>query len=161
MRGVLAIGLLGGLLYLGSKLWSAKKIGDKSIVRTQKPRISKISLAGLTVATDLYVDNPTNGTVRVSKPVVTFSSGGNYIASSVPSQDMFEIKPLSQSSLGTTEVEIPWTALTPYISGLLSRIPAIAANTDTNLQSLNIPLEYSYSLYVNDLYYQSAPEKVA
>jgi hypothetical protein len=161
MRGVLAIGLLGGLLYLGSRLWSAKKIGDKSIVRTQKPRISKISLAGLTVATDLYVDNPTNSTVRVSKPVVTFSSGGNYIASSVPSQDMFDIEPLSQSSLGTTEVEIPWTALTPYISGLLSRIPAIAANTDTNLQSLNIPLEYSYSLYVNDLFYQSAPEKVA
>lgn len=160
MRGVLAIGLLGGLLYLGSRIWSAKKIGDKSIVRTQKPRISKITLAGLTVATDLFVDNPTNAVVQVSKPVVTFSSAGNYIASSIPSQEMFSIEPLSQSSLGTTEVEIPWTALTPYITGLLNQIPAIASSTNTSLNSLNIPLEYSYSLYVNDLFYQSAPESI-
>ena len=160
MRSVLAIGLIGGLLYLGSRAFSAKKLSDKSVVRTLNPRIQKITMAGLIIATDIRVDNPTNASVQVTKPVITLSSGGNYVASSVPSRDQFTIAPLSQTSLGITEVEIPWNALTPYISNLVSRIPNLIGRQNTSIESLNLPLEYAYSVYVNGLFYESTPERL-
>lgn len=161
MRGILTIGLIGGLLFLSTRAWGAVKLGQRAVVRTLNTRISKITLAGLTLATDLFVDNPTNGSVQVTRPVVTFLSGGKYIASSVPSKELFTISPLNQTSLGTVKVDISWSALTPYIANLISRIPALARNTNTSLKDLNLPLEYKYSLYVNDLFYESTPQPLA
>jgi hypothetical protein len=158
MRGVLTIGIIGGLLYLGSRVMSAKKLSDKSVVRTLNPRIATISFSGITLSTDVYVDNPTNGSVQVSKPVITFTSGGKYIASSVPTRQMFTIAPMSQTSLGTIQVEIQWNVLTPYISNLVSRISALTQKNNVSFKALDMPLEYYYSVYVNDLYYESSPE---
>ncbi|WP_421752496.1 hypothetical protein [Croceimicrobium sp.] len=160
MRSIVAIGLIGGLLYWGSRAFSAKRLSDKSVVRTLNPRIAKITLAGVTLATDIYVDNPTNGSVQITKPVITISTAGKYVASSVPTRDQYTIAPLKQTSLGVAQVEIPWSALTPYISNLVSRIPALVRGGNTSIQSLNLPLEYRYSVYVNDIFYESNPERL-
>ena len=160
MRGVIVIGLIGGLLLWGSRALAAKRLSDKSVVRTLNPRIAKITLTGITFATDIYVDNPTNVSVQVTKPVITITTGGKYVASSVPARDEFTIAPLNQTSLGVAQVEVPWSALTPYISNLVSRIPALVRDSNTSFQSLNLPLEYRYSVYVNDIFYESTPERL-
>lgn len=160
MRSVLAIGILGGLLYWGSRALSAKRLSDKSVVRTLNPRIAKITFTGITLAADIYVDNPTNVSVQITKPVITISTGGKYVASSVPTRDQYTIAPLNQTSLGVAQVEVPWSALTPYISNLVSRIPALVRGGNTSIQSLNLPLEYRYSVYVNDIFYESTPERL-
>jgi len=160
MRNALTIGLIGGLLYLGSRAWGAKRLSDKSNVRAQNPRISKISLSGISLTTDVLVDNPTNASVSITKPVITFSSGGNYIASSVPSRETFSIAPLQQTPLGSVQVDVPWSALAPYIANLMSRIPALTQNNSAKIESLGMPLEYSYSVYVNGLLYESQPERL-
>lgn len=161
MKNVLIIGLIGGLLYLGSKALSAKKLSDKSIVRTRNPRIAKINLSGIRLATDLFIDNPTNNSIQITKPVITFTSGGKYIASSIPSKEQFTISAMNQTSLGTIEVEIPWSALTPFISNLLTRIPGLVQSGNATITSLNMPFEYHYSLYINGLFYESQPEILA
>lgn len=161
MKNLLAIGLIGGLLYLGSRVLGAKRLGDRSVVRTLNARIAKVTLQGITLAADIFIDNPTNTGVRVSKPVVTVSTAGKYLASSVPSRDVYTIAALSQTSLGTTEIEISWSTLSPFISSVLSQWRSLIGKQNLNLQSLNIPLEYSYSLYVNDLFYQSDPQPLA
>lgn len=160
MRSIVAIGLIGGLLYWGSRALSAKRLSDKSVVRTLNPRIAKITFAGITLATDLFVDNPTHVSVQITKPVITISTGGKYMASSVPTREQYTIAPLSQTSLGTVQVEIPWSELTPYISNLVSRIPALVRGGNSSIQSLNLPLEYRYSVYVNDIFYESNPERL-
>jgi hypothetical protein len=41
MKNILAIGLIGGLLYLGSRVLGAKRLSDRSIVRTLNARIAR------------------------------------------------------------------------------------------------------------------------
>ncbi|CAN0071697.1 unnamed protein product, partial [Chrysoparadoxa australica] len=157
---VLLIGLFGGAIYLGTRLLGAKRLSEKSIVRTLNPPIAKITFSGITVATDVVVDNPTNSSVQITKPVIKISSNGNYLASSIPEKGVINIAPIGQTSLGTVTVDIPWSALTPFISGLISRIPGLVSKNNLDSNSLGIPMEYSYSLYVNNLFYESAPTKL-
>ncbi len=55
---------------------AGKEVGDNSIVRALNPRIVKTDNNGLVVRFDMAVDNPTNTSVRLSKPVITLSRSG-------------------------------------------------------------------------------------
>lgn len=158
MKNILAIGLIGGLLYLGSRVLGAKRLSDRSVVRTLNARVARVSLQGITLAADIFIDNPTNTSVKVTKPVVTVTTNGKYIASSVPTRDQYTIAPLSQTSLGTTEVQITWNTLSPYLSGMVNQLRNLIGQSNISPQSLRIPLEYYYTVYVDDLFYQSNPE---
>ena len=164
MKNLIAIGLVGGLLFFGSRILGAKRISDKSVVRTLNPRIHKVDVSGIIVRTELAVDNPTSDAITVTKPVITLTSNGKYLASSVPENKTIPIKPLSQTSLDTAEITIPWTSLTGYMSNLIAKIPALIASFKStgklSFSSIAIPLEYKYSTYVNDLYFESIPEKL-
>jgi hypothetical protein len=157
VKNFLLIGLIGGALYLGSRMLGAKRLGDKSIVRALNPKISKITMAGISLSTDVVVDNPTNSSVQITKPVIKLSSNGNYLASSVPEKGILNISPIGQSNLGTITIDIPWSALTPFISGLINKIPSLIGKKNVETKTLGVPLEYSYSLYVNNLFYESTP----
>jgi len=158
MKNILAIGLIGGLLYLGSRVLGAKRLSDRSIVRTLDARIARVTLQGITLAADIYIDNPTNTSVQVTKPVVTVTSKGKYIASSIPSREQFTIAPLSQTTLGTTEIDISWSTLSPYVSGMIGQLRSLIGQNNLSPQSLRLPLEYYYTVYVDNLFYQSNPE---
>lgn len=160
MRQLFAIGLIGGLFYLGTRVLGAKRLSERSVVRTLNPRIAKVNFNGLQVAAEVVIDNPTNTKLKVSQPVVTLTTGGEYLASSVPQQKVFTIAPLSQSSLGTTLIELSWSSLTPYVSGLVRQIPALVGRGNLSFKSLNIPLEYHYSAYVDDIFYQSPSQSL-
>ena len=71
MKNLLAIGITGTLLYLGFKAFGLNRFNVYSVVRTLNPRITKVTLTGLSLATDISIDNPTNTSLKVSKPVVT------------------------------------------------------------------------------------------
>lgn len=157
MRNVLLVGLVGGVIYLGAKLFGAKRLSDKSVVRTLNPRIHKVTFSGISLATDIVVDNPTNASVQITKPVIKLLSKGKYLASSVPEQGIITISPIGQTSLGTILIEVPWMALTPLISNLVNKIPQMVANKSFDLKSLGVPLEYNYTMYVNNLFYESSP----
>lgn len=161
MKNLWVIGITGILLFLGFKAFGLKQFNVYSVVRTLNTRIAKVTLAGLSLATDIAIDNPTSTSLNVSKPVVTITTGGKYAASSVPSRETFTIAPHTRSSIGTIEIEIPWTSLTPYIADLISRIPSLIGKSNQSPAALDLPMEYYYTVYVNDLFYQSNPEKIA
>jgi len=164
MKDFLVIGIIGVALFYGSRILGAKKIGDKSVVRALNPRISKTDGNGLVIRFDIAVDNPTNTTVRLSKPVITLTSKGKYMVSSVPENKFYNIGPLSQTSLEFAEITIPWMTLSSYLANILTRIPALLKTYQTTgrlgFESLAIPLEYKYSSYVNDLFYESPLTKI-
>jgi hypothetical protein len=159
MKDLLIIGIIGAALYYGTRVMSAKKVGDKSIVRAFNPRIVKTDNNGIVVRFDVAVDNPTNTSVRLSRPVITISSQGKYLVSSIPESRFFQIAPLSQSSLDSADITIPWVSLSGYLADILVRIPSLLKSFQQtgrlDFQQLAIPLEYKYSTYVNDLYYES------
>jgi hypothetical protein len=161
MKNLLAIGITGTLFYLGFRAFGLNRFNVYSVVRTLNPRITKVTLTGISLATDISIDNPTNTNLKVSNPVVTITTGGRYAASSVPTTETFTIAPQTRSALGTIEVEVPWSSLTPYIANLVSRIPSLIGKTNQSPAALDLPMEYYYTVYVNDLFYQSSPEKIA
>jgi len=164
MNKLLAIGLVGGLLYLSSRIVGLKRISDKSVVRTLNPRIHKADINGLIIQADIALDNPTNTAIKVTKPVITVTTNGKYLASSVPQARQFTIAPQTQTSLEVAEISIPWMSLTGYIGSLFTKIPGLIAsyraNGKLNLSSLAIPMEYKYSTYINDVFYESPAEKI-
>ena len=164
MNKVIAMGLSVGLLLLGSRLWGLKRISDNSVVRTLNPRIHKVDISGITVRMEVAVDNPTKDSITVTKPVIILTSGGNYLASSVPENKVYTIQSLAQTSLETAEISIAWTSLTAYMSSLVSKVPSlISAYKSTGkleFSTLAIPLEYKYSTYVDGNPYESTPEKL-
>ena len=52
MKNLLAIGITGTLLYLGFKAFGLNRFNVYSVVRTLNPRITKVTLTGLSLATE-------------------------------------------------------------------------------------------------------------
>jgi hypothetical protein len=164
MNPWLILGVVGGAVVVGVKLFQAQRLSAKSVVRTLNPRIHKADLQGLALRMEIVVDNPTNASLRVSKPVVTLMTGGRFVASSPPSNQTYEIRPLASTQMDTIEIVIPWMALTGYLTSIAMRIPQLVAQHratgQLSFQALAVPLEYRYSLYVGDFYYESPIERL-
>jgi hypothetical protein len=164
MNKLLTLGIIGGLIYLSTRLVGLKRISDNSVVRTLNPRIHKADTNGLVIITDIELDNPTNTAISITKPVITLSTGGKYLASSVPQTKTFTIAPQTQTSLEVAEISIPWMSLTGYIGSLITKIPSILTSYNQSgkldFKALAIPLEYKYSTYINNMYYESPVQKI-
>jgi LEA14-like dessication related protein len=165
MNKLLTIGIAGGLVYGAYKLIQMKSTSGKIVSSLSNPRIHKLDLSGLVFRTEIKIQNPTQSSITVTKPVVTLSTNGNPITNSNPENKTITIKPLATTSLGTIELTLPWTTLLGYVSGIITKVPAILAaykNKDmkTVKANLNIPIEMKYSLYANNIFYESAPQKI-
>lgn len=67
--------------------------------------------------------------------------------------------------MDTIELEVGWTVLGTYITGIIKKIPdLISAYKSGNLNNLakvmGIPLEMTFSTYSNGIFYQSTPTKI-
>ena len=58
MKNLLAIGITGTLLYLGFKAFGLNRFNVYSVVRTLNPRITKVTLTGLSLARRVWQPNP-------------------------------------------------------------------------------------------------------
>lgn len=159
MNKVLLFTAAGGALLWISRMLSAKQMSDKSLVRIHRPRISKTNWYGVAIVLDAQVDNPTNKSVVFTSPVVTITSNGQFVASTTPSRTSFKIEALSRNELSSIEVVLSWSSLLRYTGGLLSKFQNLPEGQRT-LENLAIPLEYSYSTYVNGILYESPIERI-
>jgi hypothetical protein len=163
MNKLLTIGIAGGLIYGAFKLIKMKNTSGKIVSALSNPRIHKVDLSGIAFRTEIKIQNPTKSSITVTKPVVTLSTKGNPITNNSPEAKTFTIKPLATTNLGTIELTIPLTTLLSYASGIkIKNIVAAFKKKDMKAlgAALNIPLEMKYSLYANNIFYESAPQKI-
>jgi len=165
MNKWLKIGIAGGLVLGAIKLFKMKTVSEKMVSNLSNPRIHKVDLTGLYFRTEIKIQNPTKNSMTITKPAVTLTTNGKYITSNSPEQKEIIIKPLTTTDIDTIELNIGWTALAGYVTGIVSKSPAIiAAFKKKDLKSiataLAIPLEMKYSLYANGLFYESEPQKI-
>ncbi len=161
MNKLLKIGIFGGLTLGVAWLFKLKTMSGKLISSLSNPRIHKVDLNGIAFRTEIKLQNPTKNSMTITKPVVTMTSNGSNVSSSNPESKSYTIKPLSVTMIDTIELVIPWTS----ISGVLTKIPALiaaykAGKAKSILKELAIPLEMSYSLYADGLFYESDPQKL-
>jgi len=163
MNKLLTIGIAGGLIYGAFKLIKMKNTSGKIVSALSNPRIHKVDLSGIAFRTEIKIQNPTKSSITVTKPVVTLLTKGNPITNSSPEAKTFAIKPLATTNLGTIELTIPITTLLGYVSGIkIKDVVAAFKKKDTKAigAALNMPLEMKYSLYANNIFYESAPQKI-
>jgi LEA14-like dessication related protein len=165
MNKWLKIGIAAGLVLGAIKLFKMKKVSEKMVSNLSNPRIHKVDLSGIAFRTEIKIQNPTKNSMTITKPAVTLTTNGKYITSNSPEQKTITIKPLTTTDIDTIELNIGWTTLAGYVTGIIPKVPQIvAAFKKKDLKSiataLAIPLEMKYSLYANGIYYESEPEKL-
>ncbi|NCC88622.1 MAG: hypothetical protein EOM05_12315 [Clostridia bacterium] len=165
MNNLIKIGIGGGLLFGLWKLLQMKKVSEKVVTALSNPRIHKVDLKGLAIRTEININNPTKGSVKITKPVVTLYSDNKYITSTKPESKEFIIKPLATTTLDTIEIVVPWTSLSSYVIELITKIPQLVdafktKNMSKFGQALAMPLEMKYSLYANGIYFESETQKI-
>lgn len=165
MSKIVKIGIFAGIGLLLAKLIRWKTATDMLNFNLSNPRIHSIDLKGIHFRTEIAVHNPTKVKVTVTKPIITLTSNGKFLASSSPQNKSFTFQPLATSMIDTTEIILPWTALGSYTLNIISKFSQIkAAFTSKNLKQLGaligIPIEMSYTLYSGNLFYQSPTQKL-
>jgi len=165
MNNWLKIGIAGGLVLGAIKLFKMKTISEKMVSNLSNPRIHKVDLSGIYFRTEIKIQNPTKNSMTITKPAVTLTTNNKYITSNSPEQKEIVIKPLTTTDIDTIELNIGWTTLAGYVTGIVGKAPTIiAAFKKKDLKgiasALAIPLEMKYSLYANGLFYESEPQKI-
>lgn len=165
MNRWMKIGIAGGLVLGAIKLFKMKTVSEKMVSNLSNPRIHKVDLKGIAFRTEIKIQNPTKNSMTITKPAVTLTTNGKYITSNGPEQKQIIIKPLTTTDIDTIELNIGWASLAGYVTGIISKVPAIlAAYKKKDLKgiaaALSIPIEMKYSLYANGLFYESAPQKI-
>jgi hypothetical protein len=165
MNKWLKIGIAGGLVLGAVKLFKMKTVSEKMVSNLSNPRIHKIDLSGIYFRTEIKIQNPTKNSMSITKPAVTLTTNGKYITSNSPEQKEITIKPLTTTDIDTIELNIGWSTLAGYVTGIIGKAPTIiSAFKKKDLKSiataLAIPIEMKYSLYANGLFYESELQKI-
>lgn len=115
--------LIGSATYLAYKMLAMYQLSNE--VSTTVDKVSfKLDTKdlGLQISVACSVDNPTNESVNISRPVVTLKIAGTGFATQ-PNSERYTIRPLSRSSVGTYSFFISWSDLGNY---LLRAAPKLA-----------------------------------
>jgi hypothetical protein len=165
MNKVIGFSIFGLLVYGAIRIAKVNSVAEQITTTLIKPRIHKVSFSGMTFRSEVEINNPTPGSISLSKPVITLTSKGKKLTQSRSEDKVVTIEPLSVTNMDTIELEVGWTVLGTYITGIIKKIPdLISAYKSGNLNNLakvmGIPLEMTFSTYSNGIFYQSTPTKI-
>lgn len=165
MKNILKVGIITGVGLLLAKIIRWKTSTEMMNFQLSNPRIHSVDLQGIHFRTEIAVQNPSKIKVRVTKPVITLTTNGKFLANSLPQNKEFTIEPLTTSMIDTIEIILSWTALGSYTINIITKFSQVkAAFVNKDLRKLGsllgIPLEMSYTLYSGNILIKSQPQKL-
>ena len=165
MNKLVGITLGAAAIYGIVRLLKMQNVSDQTTILLVNPRVHTINLGGLTFRTEVAINNPSRDTVTITKPVVSVKSNGKLLSQSNAENREIIIKPLGVTKVDTIELQINWMTLSGLITNIISKIPSVITAFKSGIKSnlitqLGIPMEMSFTTYVNGLFYQSEPTKL-
>lgn len=165
MNKLVGITLGAAAVYGIVRLLKMQNVSDQTNISLVNPRVHSINLGGLTFRTEIAINNPSKDSVTITKPVVSVRSNGKLLSQSNAENKEIIIKPLGVTQIDTIELQIGWMTLSGLISNIISKVPAVitafkSGNKKNLVSQLGIPMEMSFTTYVNGLFYQSEPSKL-
>lgn len=156
--------VVGGVLLVKRGL-DYNALSKNITVELYKARIHSVSLQGIVFATGVRVKNPVNIKVSITKPSILLTSKGNQIGSSPIENKSVSIKGLSETDLGTIQLNLPWLPLLQLLGSGINVAKVLEAwkskNASTLAKAIKIPLEMAVSLYVDkSLFIKTQPVKI-
>jgi hypothetical protein len=114
MNKLIGIRLLttAGFFLLG--MIKAQNVSENSTFKLANPRIHDVNMGGISFRTEIAVNNPTQDSLNMTKPVVSIWSNGKVLTQSLAENKTIQIKPLSVSSIDTIELVLPWRNPSPF-----------------------------------------------
>lgn len=165
MNKVVGVALAGVALYGLVRLLKMQSVSDLASFTLVNPRVHNVSLAGMSLRTEVAVNSASRDSVKITKPVVVLTSNGRFLTQSMAENKVIEIRPLSITNIDTIEIVLNWSILRSVVANLIKKIPLMIAsfkkgNSKNLISQLGIPMEMYFITYVNGLFYQSEPEKL-
>jgi hypothetical protein len=165
MNKLVGITLGAAAVYGIVRLLKMQNVGDQTNITLVNPRVHSINLGGLYFRTEVAINNPSKDSVKITKPVVSLKSKGKLLAQSDAENVEISIKPLGVTQIDTIELQINWLILSGLITNIISKVPAVitafkSGNKKNLISQLGIPIDMSFTTYVNGLFYQSEPSKI-
>ncbi len=157
---------LGATAFYGIvRLLKVQNVSEQTNVALVNPRVHSINLGGLTLRTEVAINNPSRFTVNITKPVVSVKSNSKLLSQSNAESKVITIKPLGVTKIDTIELQVNWMALSGLVSNIVTKIPGLitafkTGNKKNLVTQLGVPIEMSFTSYVNGLFYQSEPTKI-
>jgi len=165
MNKLVGITLGAAAVYGIIRLLKMQNVGDQTNITLVNPRVHSINLGGLYFRTEVAINNPSKDSVKITKPVVSLKSKGKLLAQSDAENVQISIKPLGVTQIDTIELQLNWMTLSGLITNIISKVPAVikafkSGNKKNLISQLGIPIDMSFTTYVNGLFYQSEPSKI-
>ena len=165
MNKLVGITLGAAAVYGIVRLLKMQNVGDQTNITLVNPRVHSINLGGLYFRTEVAINNPSKDSVKITKPVVSLKSKGKLLAQSDAENMEISIKPLGVTQIDTIELQLNWMILSGLITNIISKVPAVitafkSGNKKNLISQLGIPIDMSFTTYVNGLFYQSEPSKI-
>jgi hypothetical protein len=165
MNKLVGITLGAAAVYGIIRLLKMQNVGDQTNITLVNPRVHSINLGGLYFRTEVAINNPSKDSVKITKPVVSLKSKGKLLAQSDAENVQISIKPLGVTQIDTIELQLNWITLSGLITNIISKVPAVitafkSGNKKNLISQLGIPIDMSFTTYVNGLFYQSEPSKI-
>ena len=165
MNKLIGITLGAAAVYGIVRLLKMQNVSDQTNITLVDPRIHDVNLGGLFIRTEVQVNNQTINSVRITKPVVSLKSKGVLLSQSNAENKLIFIKPLGITQIDTIELRIGWMSLAGIVVNIVSKIPAIikafrTKNMKAVAEKIGIPIDMSFSTYVNGFFFNSEPTKI-
>jgi hypothetical protein len=165
MNKLVGITLGAAAVYGMIRLLRMQNVGDHTNITMVNPRVHAVNLGGLSFRTEVAINNPSKDSVKITKPVVSVKSKGKLLSQSNAENKEIIIKPLGVTQIDTIELQINWMTLSGLISNIVTKVPAVitafkSGNKKNLIDQLGIPIEMSFTTYVNGLFYESEPSKI-
>jgi hypothetical protein len=165
MNKWVGIALGASAVYGIVRLLKVQNVSEQTNVLLVNPRVHSINLGGLTLRTEVAINNPSRFTVNITKPVVSVKSNNKLLSQSNAESKIIAIKPLGVTKIDTIELQVNWRALSGLVSNVVTKIPGLitafkTGNKKNLATQLGVPIEMSFTSYVNGLFYQSEPTKI-
>jgi len=140
-------------------------VSDLTTLKLVNPRLHTVNLGGMSFRTEVSINNPSNNSVTITKPVVSLTTKGKILTQSKAEDKTIFINPLNVTNIDTIELVINWTTLAGLAINIIPKVPSLIAtfksgNKKDMVAQLGIPMEMYFTTYVNGIFYQSVPTKL-
>jgi hypothetical protein len=142
-----------------------QNVSDQTNITLVNPRVHTINLGGLYFRTEVEVNNPSRNSVQITKPVVSLTSKGVLLSQSNAENKLIIINPLGVTKIDTIELRIGWMSLARIVTNIISKVPAVikafkSGNKKDLADKLGIPVDMSFTTYVNGIFFKSETTKI-
>jgi hypothetical protein len=121
MNKIVGVTLAGVALYVLVRLLKMQSVSDLASLTFVNPRVHNFSRAGMSLRTEVAVNNAFRDSLKVTKAVVVLTSNGRFLTQSIAEKKGIEIRPLTITVNSGDVDPLFWSCCPPWRKGSMEK----------------------------------------